>query len=162
LAEFSPLAVDTFERKVLVFFAGATVVVGLVSSGFLAARLDNRTTIPTAYWEKVLTIAGVASLPIVAMVVLVVRAAMESSSPLGSWGAGIVIGGAVAFATAMLVILICLFQIVVASDAATGMTPSAPAEWVTWVATLGVGVTLSGAAVGVAATALNTIDVGSE
>jgi hypothetical protein len=93
------------------------------------------------------------------MVVLVVRAAMESSSPLGRWGAGIVLGGMVAFAATMLVILICLFQIVVAADAPMNTTPDAPADWVIWVATLGAGITLSAAAVGVAATALNTIDV---
>jgi hypothetical protein len=64
----------------------------------------------------------------------------------------------VAFAATMVVIFVCLFQIVVAADAATDTVPAAPAAWVIWVATLGAGITLSAAAVGVAAGALDLID----
>jgi hypothetical protein len=165
LTVFSPLAVDHFERKVLVAFAVGAVLIGVGSSVVLAAKLDDRTTIPTDYWKTVLTIAGVSALPIVAMAVLVVRASMQSLSPLGPWGVAIVIGGMVAFAATMSVILICLFQIVAAADTPVNpmmnSTPAAPDRWVIWVATVGTGITLAGAAVGVAASALNTIDDGT-
>jgi hypothetical protein len=52
LAAFSPLAVDTFERTVLVGFAIAAVIVGVVASIVLAVQLDDRNTIPTSYWES--------------------------------------------------------------------------------------------------------------
>ena len=140
-------------------FAFLAMAIGLASSVVLATKLDDRTTITTDYWDKLLTIAGVSSLPVVAMAFLVVRAAMQQPrSGLGPWGTGIIIGGMVAFAATMVVILICLFQIVVAADAAKDTVPNAPDDWVIWVATVGVGITLSAAAVGVAAAALDKID----
>lgn len=150
--------IEPFERRLLLFFAFLAVAIGLVSSAVLANNLVDRETIPTVYWDKLLTIAGVAALPIVAMAVLVVRGAMQSGSPVGRWQGGIIIGGMVAFAITMVVILICLFQIVVAADAAKDTIPDAPDDWVIWVATLGTGITLSAAAVGVAAAALDKID----
>jgi hypothetical protein len=158
LAVISPLKIDPFERKVLVVFAFFAVAIGAVGSVVLASKLDGRTTIPTDYWDKLLTVAGVAALPIVAAAFLVVRAAMQSGSSLGRWGSAIIIGGMVAFAVTMVVIEICLFQIVVAADAAKDTTPDAPEAWVIWVATVGAGITLSAAAVGVGAAALDKID----
>lgn len=158
MAAFSPLKLDGFERNVLIGFALFVLAIGLLSSIVVATKLDDRETIPTAYWDKLLTLAGVAALPIVAMAVLIVRSAMQKRSPVGPWGAAILIGGMVAFAVTMAVILLCLFQIVVAADAAPNRTPNAPDPWVIWVATLGAGITLSAAAVGVAAAALDKID----
>jgi uncharacterized membrane protein YgdD (TMEM256/DUF423 family) len=149
---------DDSERRLLFYFAFVALAIGLVSSAVLANSLVDRETIPTAYWDKLLTIAGVAALPIVAMAVLVVRGAMQSGSPVSRWQALVFIVGMVAFVFSIVVILICLFQIVVAADAAQNTTPDAPKDWVIWLTAFGTGVTLSAVAVVVAAAALDKVD----
>jgi hypothetical protein len=146
----TPKVISDPERKLLAAFAVLVLPVGFVGSMILAISLGDK-TLPTTYWDKLLTITGVAALPLVAMAVLVLRGVTKEGPRY--WGKWIFVGGLIAFAIALTVILICLYELV--TTPAAGKKPGASALWV---ATLGTGLTLGAVAASVAAAALDKID----
>lgn len=119
----------------------------------MASALDGK-TLPSSYWDKLLTITGVSALPIVAVAVLVLRAQMtDRDSAIGRLGSRILVGATCALLVVLAVVMICLYEIV--------MTPALgrkPGTLPLWVATLGAALTIGSVGVSVAAAALDKID----
>ena len=140
----------------IVTFALLAFPGGAVAGAILANQLDGR-SLTTTYWQQVLTLTGVAALPLVAFFALVPRqwaakgTVQNPSTPF--WSMVIPWVLLLAFAAAVAVILLCVYQIAV-----TPSTGAVPNEGILFLTATGAGATLGAVATGLVAAALDKVD----
>jgi hypothetical protein len=173
---FRPASVGIEELKLLLPIAVAAGIVSVVGFLFLASQFDGDALVPKEYWDKLLSVVALSSLPLVGGLVIVVRSRLREPSTTdpetkkAEFAREITYTAMGAFVGAVFGIVTCVYFTARTASAAlqaaatekahpgTTVPPYDPGDFWIWISALDAGLTLAAAAVVVAATALNMID----
>lgn len=150
-----PYVITGPERVVLAIFAFAVVFgVGPVVGVILASSLEDDTLLP-AYWTNLLTVQGVAALPLVAIAALASRGLVKEPKESQSvrWARFVLLVTTLAVVIAVSVIAMCLQQI-----ALTPMTGRVAEDFVLYATAIGATSTICAIGAGLLGVALDKID----
>jgi hypothetical protein len=144
------LAIDDNERYVLTLVGVFAMAGGALGGLLLATQLDGGRSVDSGFWTALLAVAAVSALPLVATTTQIARLWAPASSVSFTSLAPLLMLGATA--VSLVVVILCLYEVAVASG--TGD----PNDIVVYLTTVPVGATVGAAVVGVAAAILDKID----